>query len=167
MSHAICMHGNGVDSWLLVVGSQIGNLTPDPSFGHNLCFRCPNGRSKPILDIYILRDTHWYKELFKPLSFDPYNRPLKIRESIGIPTPQSGTPLGCEGSFLHTFSHSREYVMRLSTSLLAHNLVNPCLGREPKARVVTHTPCINSNIATSSTSRRWWPSQLHWTINVI
>ncbi len=27
--------------------------------------------------------------------------------------------------------------MRLPASLLAHNLANPCFGREPKARVVT------------------------------
>jgi len=43
MLHVICTHGNRVDSWLLVVGSQIANLIPSPSFGHNLCFRCPNG----------------------------------------------------------------------------------------------------------------------------
>jgi len=29
------------DYWLLVVGNQIGNLTPDLSFGHNLCFKYP------------------------------------------------------------------------------------------------------------------------------
>jgi hypothetical protein len=32
-----------VDSWLLVVGSQIASLTPGPSFAHNLSYRCPNG----------------------------------------------------------------------------------------------------------------------------
>jgi hypothetical protein len=51
--YAICTQGNQVDSWLPVVGSQITNLTPDLSFGHNLCFRCSNGSCKPILDIYI------------------------------------------------------------------------------------------------------------------
>jgi len=51
MSHAICMHENRVNSWLLVVGGQIVNLTPDLSFGHNLCFRCPNRQCKPILDV--------------------------------------------------------------------------------------------------------------------
>jgi hypothetical protein len=35
----------------LVVKNQIANLIPDPSFGHNLCFRCPNGSCDPILDI--------------------------------------------------------------------------------------------------------------------
>jgi len=42
MWHASCSSVNWVDSRLFVVGSQIGNLTPDPSFGHNLCFRCLN-----------------------------------------------------------------------------------------------------------------------------
>jgi hypothetical protein len=51
MSHVACTQGNWGDSWLLVVGSQTTNLTPDLSYGHNLCFRCPNGRCKPILNI--------------------------------------------------------------------------------------------------------------------
>jgi hypothetical protein len=46
--HATCMQGNRVDSQLLVVESQIANLTPGLSFGHNLCFRCLNGSCKPI-----------------------------------------------------------------------------------------------------------------------
>jgi hypothetical protein len=44
-----------VESRLLVVGSQNwqtpGSSTPGPSFGHNLCFRCPNEQCEPILDI--------------------------------------------------------------------------------------------------------------------
>jgi hypothetical protein len=47
MSHATCTQGNRVDSQLLVVKSQIANLTPNHSFGHNLCFRCPNGSCEP------------------------------------------------------------------------------------------------------------------------
>jgi hypothetical protein len=61
MSHAICTHGNLVDSRLLVVGSQIANLTPDPSFDHNLCFRYRNEQCEPILDIYVPRSFQWYK----------------------------------------------------------------------------------------------------------
>ncbi len=63
MSHATCTQGNRVDSWLLVVGSQTPNLTPSPSFGYNLCFRCPNGSCEPILDIYVSITFQWYKEL--------------------------------------------------------------------------------------------------------
>jgi hypothetical protein len=36
MSHTTCTQGNRVNFWLLVVGSQIVNLTPGPSFGHNV-----------------------------------------------------------------------------------------------------------------------------------
>jgi len=86
MSHAICTHENWVDSWLLMVRSQIINWTPGLSFGHNLCFRCPNGWYELILDIYVPKAFHWYKKLFKKLSFDPYNCLLKIQESIRIPT---------------------------------------------------------------------------------
>jgi hypothetical protein len=44
-----------VDSRLLVVESQIVNLTPDPSFAHNLGCRCPNDQCEAILDIYASR----------------------------------------------------------------------------------------------------------------
>jgi hypothetical protein len=88
MWHATCTQGNRGDSWLLVVGSRIGNLTPGPSFGHNLCFKCPNGSCEPILDIYVPRHFQWYKKLFNPMGFDPCNHSLKIRESIETPTPK-------------------------------------------------------------------------------
>jgi hypothetical protein len=51
MWHATCMQGNQGDFRPLVVGSQIANLTFGPSFGHNLCFKYPNGSCKLILDI--------------------------------------------------------------------------------------------------------------------
>ncbi len=55
VSHFTCTHSNQIDSRLLVVGSQIASLTPNPSFDHNLCCRCPNGSCEAILDIYISR----------------------------------------------------------------------------------------------------------------
>jgi hypothetical protein len=80
-----------------VVESQIGNLTPNPFFGHNLCFKYSNGSCEPILDIQVPRVLQWYKELFKPMNFDPYNRPLNIQESIETPIPKVGAHLGmCE-----------------------------------------------------------------------
>jgi hypothetical protein len=91
--HATYTQGNRVDSQLLVVGSQTTNLTPDPSFGHILCFRCLNGSCKPISDIYVPRAFQWYKVILNPLSFGPCNHPLKIRKSIGTPTPKVETPL--------------------------------------------------------------------------
>jgi len=48
-------HRNRVDSWLLVVGSQTGSLTPSLSFDLKLCSRCPNGSCEVILGISILR----------------------------------------------------------------------------------------------------------------
>jgi len=46
ISHVLYSQVFRVDSRLLMVGSQNwqtpGNSTPDPSFGHNLCFICPN-----------------------------------------------------------------------------------------------------------------------------
>jgi hypothetical protein len=39
---------NQGDSILLVVGSKIDNLIPNPSFGHNLYFKHLNGSCEPI-----------------------------------------------------------------------------------------------------------------------
>jgi hypothetical protein len=79
-----------------MVESEIDNLTPDPSFGHKLCFKCPNG-GKPTLDIYVPRAFQWYKDLLNPIGFDPCNYFLKIWESIGTLTPKMGAHLGVWG----------------------------------------------------------------------
>jgi hypothetical protein len=78
MWHATSTQGNQGDSQLFLVGNQIGNLISNPSFSHNLCFKCRNGSCKLILNIHVLKVFQWYKEFFNPMSFDPYNRPLKI-----------------------------------------------------------------------------------------
>jgi hypothetical protein len=97
MSHVVCNLVNRVYSWLFLVGCQTDNLTPSPSFGHNLCFKCLNEQCEPILDIYILRDFQWYKERHKPLSFDPLNCSLKFWKSTGTPSPKVGVTLGVWG----------------------------------------------------------------------
>jgi hypothetical protein len=99
MWHITFMQGNQGNFWLLVVGSQIGNLTPDLSFGHNLCFKYSNGSCKTILNIYVPRSFQWYKELFNPMNFYLCNCPLKIQESIGTPTPKVGIHLRLWGFF--------------------------------------------------------------------
>jgi len=83
--HSTCMHRSWVDSWLLVVGSQTVNLTPDFSFCHNMCCRCPNGPCEPIFDIYTSIPFQWYKEHLNARCFDPCNRTLKFWESRGTP----------------------------------------------------------------------------------
>jgi hypothetical protein len=52
MLHSRCRRREGVNSRLLVVGSQIASLTFGPSFAHNLGCRCPNGQCEASLDIY-------------------------------------------------------------------------------------------------------------------
>ncbi len=110
MSHVLCSQVFRVDSRLLVVGSQNwrtpGSSTPGPSFGHNLCFRCPNEQCDPILDIYTSRSFHWYNERNKSLSFDPSKRSLKFRESFWDSNshqfPTWEFTWECEGSLPHT-----------------------------------------------------------------
>jgi hypothetical protein len=88
---------NRVNSQLFLVGSQTGNLTPGLSFGHNLCFKCPNEQCELILDIYVSRAFQWYKERHKPLSFDPWNCSLKFWKSTRTPSPKVGIALGVWG----------------------------------------------------------------------
>jgi hypothetical protein len=104
--HVVYNQVNRVDSRLFLVGSQTSNLTPDPSFDRNLCFRCPNEQCEPISDIYVPRAFQWYKERHKPLSFDPSNWFMKFRESTGTPSPKVGVALGVWGL---TPSHFRTF----------------------------------------------------------
>jgi len=85
VSHFTCTHGNRVDSRLLVVGSQTAILTPNPSFDHNLCCRCPNGSCKAILDMYISRPFQRYKGRLNVRCFDPWNCALNFWESRRTP----------------------------------------------------------------------------------
>jgi hypothetical protein len=55
VSHSPSERRERVDSRLLVVGSQIANLTPGPSFAHNLGCICPNDQCEAISDIYTSR----------------------------------------------------------------------------------------------------------------
>ncbi len=76
--HSPCTHRGRVDSWLLVVGSQITNLTLGPSFAHNLCCWCLNGPCKLIFDIYTFIAFQWYKKHHNARCFDPCNPTLKF-----------------------------------------------------------------------------------------
>ncbi|CAK9876828.1 unnamed protein product [Sphagnum jensenii] len=55
VSHSPFRGRKGIDARLLVVGSQIANLTPGPSFAHNFPDRCSNGPCEAIFDIYASR----------------------------------------------------------------------------------------------------------------
>jgi hypothetical protein len=83
-----------VASWFLVVGSQTANLTPGPSFAHNLGCRCPNCQCEGIFDIYVSRVFQWHQEHPNARSLrgsqvekGPFCRALNIRESRRTPTP--------------------------------------------------------------------------------
>jgi hypothetical protein len=80
----------------LIFNDQESNCRFDfwPFFGHNVCFRYPNGSCKPILNIYVFKYFQYYMKLFNPLGFDPCNFSLKIQESILTFTPNVGAPLG-------------------------------------------------------------------------
>jgi hypothetical protein len=92
MWHVTCTQGSQGDSWLLMVGSQIGNLTPDPSFGHNLCFNHPNESCEPILNTFMFQEffndiKNFWTQWVWPMRY------FKIQESIGTTTPKMGVHL--------------------------------------------------------------------------
>ncbi len=149
MWHVTCMQRNRGNSQFLMVGIQIGNLTRDPCFDQNLCLKCPNGSCEPILDIYIPRAFQWYN----PMGFDPYNRFLKIRESIEILTPKVGAHLGVWG-FIP--SHSPTFLGAWYVTFSLHTwpapsqaltlVVSPRLGlrqisNHGENSIVLHCPC--------------------------
>jgi hypothetical protein len=70
--------------------------------------------------------------------FDPYNRSLKIQESIKTLTPKMGAHLGMQ-RFIKFSYIPRSMRCDSWASLLACILASPCLGCEPKVRVVTKT----------------------------
>jgi hypothetical protein len=94
MSHSRIGHREEVDSWLLMVGSQIVNLTPGPSFANNLGDRCPNDQCEAIFDIYVSIPFQWHQEHLNARCFGPCCRALNIRESRRTPNPNSFQVLG-------------------------------------------------------------------------
>jgi hypothetical protein len=71
-----------------VVGSQIGNLTTDPSFGHNLCFKYLNMSCEPILDIYVPRAFNDIKNFSTQWILTPVIALWKFRSPSGLQLPK-------------------------------------------------------------------------------
>ncbi len=130
MWHATYTQGNRGDSRLLVVGS--------PSFGHNLCFKCPNGSCNPILDIYVPRTDQWYEEFLNSNRFWPLQSLSKDSEVHEDSNSQSGNSLGSVRVPSRTLSYTPKN-MRCDSwvALLARTLASLCLGCKLKARVAT------------------------------
>ncbi len=94
MWHATCTQlVNQDDSWLLVIKNQIGTLIPNLSFGNNLFFNYSNESCELSFDIFVSRSFQWYKKLFNPMIFNPWNCSLKNWESIKTLIPKVGAHL--------------------------------------------------------------------------
>jgi hypothetical protein len=100
-----------------------------------------NSKSKihisSLLGPILIRHFQWYKECLNSMSFEPYNRLLKVQESIGTPTPKVGAHLGVCG-FIPLVSYilgSMKCDSRVS--FLACTFASLRFGHKPKARVAT------------------------------
>ncbi len=128
MWHATCTQINHGDSWCLMVKSQIGNLIHDPPFGHNLCFKCPNGSCKPVLDIYVLK----VFQIFNPMSFDLVIAFWRFESPLGLQFPKWDS-LRNVGVHSLTLSYPPDNIKCDSwASVFVHTFASPCFGREPK-----------------------------------
>jgi hypothetical protein len=91
VSHSQFEGREELDSRLLMVGSQTGSLTPDPSFAHNLGYRYPNDQCEAIFDIYASRPFQWHQEHLDERFFGPCCRALNIRSPGGLQIPNFGS----------------------------------------------------------------------------
>jgi hypothetical protein len=145
MLQATCTQENRGELWLLMVESQIANLTLNFSFGHNLCFKNPNGSCEPTLDIYVQDISDDIMNFSFQWLLTPAIILEKFRSPLGVQLPK-WVHLGVWGSFLHIFPHFWEHEMWLLASLLARTFVSPSLGCEPKFKVMTLDPSFDHNL---------------------
>jgi hypothetical protein len=103
VSHSQFGCREGIDSRLLVVGSQTANLTHGPSFAQNLGCRYPNCQCEGIFDIYVSRPFQRHQEHPNTRCFGSCCRALNIRESWRTPNPHFFQVLG----FTPTLGQSR------------------------------------------------------------
>ncbi len=92
-----------VDSRLLVVGSQTANLTPGPSFAHNLGCRCPNDQCEAIFDIYASRLFQWHQEPGTP-QCEVFWALLLSSEHSGVSEDSKSSLFPSVGLHPHTWS---------------------------------------------------------------
>jgi hypothetical protein len=118
-----------------VVNSQIDTLTFNLSFGHNLCCKYSNGSWKLILDIYVWWTFQWYKEVFNPMNFEPWNWILKIWIPSGTLTLKVGVHLGvCELIPSHFLALIGVWMWILDWTLGKHLSMPLALVMKPRLR---------------------------------
>jgi hypothetical protein len=137
MLHTTCTHVFQGDSRLLMVRNQIGNLTPNLFFGHNLCLKYPNGPWKPILDIHVSRAFQWYN-FKKSNEFWPLKLLFVDLKVLMDSNSQSGSPFGSVWVFSITLYNTLMSMKCDSqASIPACTFASPCFGCELKAKVRT------------------------------
>jgi hypothetical protein len=152
MLYITCTQGNQIDSWLFVVGSQITNLTPDLSFGHNFVFQ-------------MFKWAMWAH--FRHLSFNRFPMIQKIPRSNGFwplqlhfedlevyrdSNSQHENSLGSvKVRSLTLFALARACDVTLGSFSWPATLQPPRLGCQPKARVAT----ISLDIGSPKKAWKW------------
>ncbi len=146
MWHATYTQRNQGDSRLLMVKNQIGNLTPGPSFGHNLCFNYSNGSCEPILNMHIPKSFQWYKELFNPMGFNPLTILWKFGSPSGFQLPKWELTWECGGSFPHILLHSSKHEMWLPCFTFGLHLCKPLFWLWHHPPSLLSSPAMKSSI---------------------
>jgi hypothetical protein len=132
VSHSTCMHQGRVNSRPLVIGSQTANLTPGPSFCHNLCCECSNGQCEAIFDIYTSIAFQWYKKHPNVSVLTPTIEFWSFGSLGGLPIPNFRNV-----SFILTLPLSRV------ATLLFNEQGNFALKDNPKEKILWYKCILN------------------------
>jgi len=119
-----------------VIGSQIFNLIPNPSFDHNSYILGLNKICKGILNIYTLIHFQWYLGGSNWCLFTLSTNILNIQDSTQVQLPK----WECTWESLDSISYILPHLWKCNVSLLN------TLNHEHEVRVVTTTPLSKYNI---------------------
>jgi hypothetical protein len=130
MSHALWNQVNQVDSQLFLSEVKLAVWFLALLLAITCVLDIQMSKCELILDIYVSRAFQWYKERHKPLHLTP-----EIASEVsGVHRDSISQSESCLGSvnvhsltFFHTFLYSQEYVVWLSSFLLARTLTTPLL----------------------------------------
>ncbi len=120
-----------------MVGNQIVNLTLDLLLVITCVSDVQMGHASPFQRFTTFQELSNDNERRNPMNFDPYDRFLKIQESIWDLNSQNGNSLGSVRVHILTF-FCTPGSMRCDSqaSLLTCTFISPCLG-QPKSRIAT------------------------------
>jgi hypothetical protein len=120
-----------------VVGNQIHNLIPIPSFDHNSCISYLNEQWEGTWGIHTSRTFQWYPKVPIWCLFTFLTKAMNIHDSRTSATPKVGVHLGVIGFILCTLPHLWKCVSHPNTISWPCGPSHSTFNRKPNVKVVT------------------------------